>query len=181
MPTAQRSLLDLLADAREVYSVFGKPQRALLLVDEALAHAPQSVEALNLKAAILYDLDRDDEALAHHLTALALEPNSTEALHGLASIANDAGDYAGANRWAERGLAAVTQDPHPELIDNEDYRQRLLAELYNEMAFALWYSGKRADAMQLLTQDGPAACPLEVETFEDELDWLEHHPDSPDE
>ncbi|HEY3377457.1 MAG TPA: tetratricopeptide repeat protein [Armatimonadota bacterium] len=171
----------ILTEAREVYGVFGKSPQALKLVDQALAAEPKNVDALNLKASILYDLDRDDEARDLHQQALTVEPHSVEAHHGLAAIANDTGKYAEAFEWTQRGFRAVPQDPYPEFRENEDYRQRLIAELYNEKAFALWYLGEQEEAARLLTEEGPEACPLEVETFEDQLEWLEHHPHSPDE
>lgn len=176
-----QDVVALLADAREVYGVFGKAERALGIVDKALEIEPQSVEALNLKAAILYELDRDDEADAYHRKALEVAPCSVEAWHGLASLANDRADYATALELAERGIACIPNDPNPEFIENEDYRQRLTAELLNEKAFALWYLDRRDEAQKLLTEDGPEMCPLEVETMEDQLEWLEHHPESPEE
>lgn len=176
-----RPIHEILADAREVYGVFGKAQHALSIVDNALSLEPDNVEALNLKAAILYELDRDDEARSFHEQALAIEPASVEALHGLASIANDFHQYTEAIDLANRALAAAPNDPYPEFRENEDYQQRLLAEVYIEKAFALWYLGKRDDALHLLEYEGPEACPLEVESFEDEIDWLEHHHNSPDE
>jgi len=174
------SVEELLADAREVYGVFGKAQRALGIVDRALAQEPQNIEALNLKAAVLYELDNDEEAAAYHLRALELEPCSVEALHGLAALANDHEDYAKALEWADRGIDCIPHDPGTEFNENEDYRQRLIAELLSEKAFALWYTGRRDEAKTLLTEDGPTLCPLEVETFEEQLDWLEHHPEKPE-
>jgi len=170
----------MLADAREVYGVFGKAQRALEIVNRALALDEKNVEALNLKAAILYELDEDDEAVAFHLRALEIEPCSVEALHGLTALANDHLDFAKALELADRGVDCIPRDPGAEFNENEDYRQRLVAELLSEKAFALWYTGKRAEAKQLLTEDGPAQCPLEVETFEDQLVWLEEHPEKPE-
>ncbi len=178
---ARRTVEELLADAREVYGVFGRAQRALSLVDQVLAEQSENLEALNLKAAVLYELDRDEEAEVYHQRALAIAPCSVEALHGLAALANDRGDYAAALQWVERGLTCIPDDPSPEFIENEDYRQRLIAELYNEKAFAFWYTGRQPEATRLLTEEAPATCPLEVETFEDELAWLEEHPDSPEE
>lgn len=178
---SEPSIQALLSDAREVYGIFGKAQRALTIVNRALEVAPRSVEALNLKAAILYELDRDEEAQACHEEALRIEPCSVEALHGLAAVANDQEYYTAALEWIERGFACLPTDPDPELKENEDYRQRLIAELYNEKAFSLWYLGRREEAKRVLTQDGPDACPLEVETFEDQLIWLQEHPDSPEE
>lgn len=178
---ANKSVRELLADARETYGVFGRSERALAIVDRALAGDPDNVEALNLKAAILYELDRDDAACEFHQRALALEPNSVEALHGLAAIANDRRQYAEALTLLESAFLAIPHDSYPEFRENEDYRQRLIAELYNEKAFALWYQGKRDEAEELLTMTAPNDCPLEVENFEDEFEWLEHHPDDPDE
>ncbi len=174
---ADTGIAPLLAEAREVYGVFGKTERALELVNRALALEPADIEALNLKAAILYDMDRDEEARSYHLLALEVEPYSVEALHGLAAIANDERHYDDALKWVERGLQSVLCDPYREFIENEDYRQRLIAELYNEKATALWYLGRKSEAVRLLTEDAPQACPLEVENFEDQLDWLEHEAD----
>ena len=171
----------LLADARETYGVFGRSKQALALVDRALALDAQSVEALNLKAAILFDIDRDDEAEEFHRKALEIEPCSVEALYGLASLANDRYDYVQGLESAERGFACIPLDPHQEFRENEDFRQRLIAQLFNEKAFALWYMGKKDEATALLTEEGPRTCPMEVETFEEELEWLEHHPESPEE
>lgn len=177
---SEKSIADLLAEAREVYGVFGRAPQALTIVDKALAQEPKSVEALNLKAAILYELDRDDEARMYHEQALAIEPCSVEALHGLTALANDAGEYEQALAMAARGFACIPNDPHPEFRENEDYRQRLIAELYNEKAFALWYTGNREEAIRLLTEEGPSACPMEMETLEDQLEWLEEHQASPE-
>lgn len=176
----QQPVEEMLADAREVYGVFGKAQRALGIVDKALVSEPHNIEALNLKAAILYELDRNDEAADYHRRALTVEPHSVEALHGLASIANEEGEYPIALQWLEQAFQSIPKDPHPEFKENEDYRQRLIAELYNEKAFAFWYTGQRDEAVRLLSKDAPLACPLEVETFEEELDWLKHHPDTPE-
>jgi len=175
---AESSLAAVLAEARELYGVFGKSARALEVVNRALAFAPADVEALNLKAAILYELDRDEEARGYHLLALKVEPHSVEALHGLAAMANDARRHDDALEWVERGLRSVPRDPYREFIENADYRQRLVAELYNEKATALWYLGRKREAVRLLTEEAPRACPLEVENFEDHLDWLEHDADA---
>ena len=91
------------------------------------------------------------------------------------------GQYAEALKWLDIAFGSITQDPSSEFRENEDYRQRLIAEVYNEKAFALWYTGQREDAARLLSQDAPLACPLEIENFEEELEWLEEHPESPEE
>jgi len=176
----QRTYHVLLADAREVYSIFGRPQAALATVDRALALEPKNIEALNLKAAVLYELDRDDEARECHLQALEIQPCSIEALHGLAAISNDQHRYQEALEWIDRGFSCVELDPSIDFRENEDYRQRLLAELYSEKAFALWYLGQR-DAVAQLIEDGSRALPMEVETLEEQLAWLEEHPNSPEE
>lgn len=171
----------LLAEARELFGVFGKNQRALDLVDQVLHDDAKYVEAMNLKAAILYDMDRDDEAWDYHTQALKLEPNSVEALHGIASIANERGNFAEGLQWTTRALRAIPNDPYQEFTENEDYRQRLIAEVYNEHAFALWYLEKTEEARRVLSDEAPQACPLEIESFEEQLDWLEHHLHSPEE
>lgn len=170
----EKSVETLLAEAREIYGVFGKAERALGIVEQALSIENENIEALNLKAAILYELDRDDEALEMHQQALDIEPCSVEALHGMAAIANDRDDFAGGLQWTDRGFACIPNDPYPEFRENEDYRQRLIAELYNEKATALWGLGRQEDARRLLTDEAPKACPIEVENFDDQLDWLEH-------
>jgi len=174
------STVELLKKARDTYAV-GKALRALAQVEQILTLAPDNVEALNLKAAILYELDRDEEAADYHRRALALEPHSVEALHGLGALANDQQDYAHALQWLDTAFRAMPDDPNVELKENEDFRQRVLAELYNEKAFALWYTGHREEAIRLLVHDAPLACPLEEENFEEELAWLQEHPESPEE
>jgi tetratricopeptide (TPR) repeat protein len=166
-----------LAEAREVYGDYGKAERALPIVERALALAPDSVEGWNLKGSILYDLDRDDEAEVCHRRAVEIEPCSVEGLHGLANIANDAHAYPAALGWAEQALACVDRDPHQEFRENEDYRQRLLAQVYIEQAFAHRMLGHDDLAVQILTVIGPAACPMEVETFEEEQEWLLENPE----
>ena len=178
---AERTVVEYLADAREIYGVFGKAKKALTAVDRALVLEPENVEALNLKASIYYELDDEEQAATFHRRALDAQPCSVEAWHGLAAIANDRQDYARALDAIEHAFACVPRDPLPEFNENEDYRQRLIAELYNEKAFALWYSDRRKEAIALLTDEGPRVCPMEVETLEDQLDWLEHNPESPEE
>lgn len=168
------TVAELLSDARDVYDVFGKPEKALALVEKALKAEPEHVEALNLKAEILFVMERDEDAVAMYQRALSLQPHSVEALHGLAEVANEHAAYTEALHWIEQGFQAVPLDPYPEFKENEDYRQRLIAELYNEKATALWRLGRHDEATALLTVDAPQACPIEVEYFEDLLDELEH-------
>jgi len=177
---AKQTHEEMLSEARELFGVFGKNARALEIVDNVISAQIGHVEALNLKAAILYDMDRDDEALEYHLQALQLAPNSVEALHGIASITNERGDFTKGLAWAKRALRAIPHDRYPEFTENEDYRQQLIGEVYNEQAFSLWYLGKTDEARRLLSEDAPEACPLEIESFEEQLDWLEHHPHSPE-
>jgi tetratricopeptide (TPR) repeat protein len=168
------TITEILAEARNLYDVFGKPDKALVLVERALKTEPEHVEALNLKGEILFIMERDDAAIAAYQLALSFEPHSVEALHGMAEIANEHETYTEALHWVERGFLAIPDDPYPEFIENEDYRQRLIAELYNEKATALWHLGRHVEATELLTVDAPKACPIEVEYFEDLLDELEH-------
>lgn len=155
----RRPVGELLAEARDAYGVFGKAQRALTLVEQALADEPDNVEALNLKAAILYELDRDEETADYHRRALAVEPHSVEALHGLGALANDQQRFSEALEWIDNAFQSIAQDPNPEFKENADYRQRVIAELYNEKAFALWYSGHREEAARLLSEDAPPRLP----------------------
>lgn len=170
----------LLAESRELFSALGKTAQALKMVERALAISPDDVEALNLKAVILYEDDRDKEAEECHLLALKADPYSIEAHYGLASIANDRHDYPAALRHCQAGFKAIPKETYPEFHENQEYRQRIIAELYNEKAFALWYTGKQSKARKLLQEDGAKDCPLELETLEDQLAWLEYHPDNPD-
>lgn len=169
---AETTVAQLLAEARDVYDVFGKPEQALVLVGKALAREPENVEALNLKGEILFILERDKEAIGCYQLALSLEPNSVEALHGLAEITNEHGEQTEALQWVARGFAAIPHDPYAEFTENEDYRQRLIAELYHQQALALWRLGRREEATALLTMDAPKACPIEVEYFEELLEEL---------
>lgn len=171
----------LLSESRELFSALGKTAQALKMVERALALVPDNVEALNLKGAILYEEDRDEEAEECHLQALHTNPYSVEAHYALASIANDRHDYPGALRHCQSGFKAIAKDKYVEFLENAEYRQRIIAELYNEKAFALWYSGKKPQARKLLQVDAPKECPLEHETLEDQLEWLEYHPDNPEE
>lgn len=171
----------LLAESRELFSALGKTAQALKMAERALAIAPDNVEALNLKAAILYEDDRDEEAEECHLEALKADHYSIEAHYGLASIANDRHDYPAALQHCQAGIKAIPKEKYPEFLENAEYRQRIIAELYNEKAFALWYTGKQSKARKLLQEEAPLQCPLELETLEDQLAWLEYHPDNPDE
>ena len=175
------SITTLLDEALELFGAQGKTTQALKMVERALALEPDDVEALNLKGSILYEDDRDEEAEECHLAALRLDPHSVEAHYSLASIANDRHDFAGALRHCHAGFQAIPRERYREFLNNQDYRQRIIAELYNEKAFALWYTGQREEARRLLLEEGPQQCPLEVETLEDQLAWLEFHPDNPEE
>jgi tetratricopeptide (TPR) repeat protein len=176
----EQAITEILSEAREAYGAFGRAQRALMLVDQVLAREENNVEALNLKAAVLFEMDHDDEAREIHQRVLTLAPYSVEALHGLASIANGEGKYDEALGMLAIAFDAVDHDTDTEFVENEDFRQRLIGQLYVEKAFALWYSGRKHEAIRLLTETGPAACSMEIETFEDELAWLEEHPDEPE-
>ena len=88
-----KSFNELLSSTRELYSVMEKPEKALRHAKELVDMAPKNYEALNLLAAILYELDRDDESFIYYTQALEFEPNSIEALEGLMSLANDREDF----------------------------------------------------------------------------------------
>ena len=115
----ERTVAEYLADAREIYGVFGQGKKALTAVDRALALEPEHVEALNLKAAILYELDDDAQAMEYHRRALAVEPCSVEGWHGLAAIANDREEFAQALEFVEQGITCIPRDPLPEFTEKQ--------------------------------------------------------------
>ncbi len=166
-----------LADTREVFAVFGKTEPALKTVNELLLIEPDNIDALNLKAAILYEMDSDDESIEVSEKVLTLCPDNVEALHAMIAAENDQHQYAKALKWFKRAEKAIATDKSTEFVENEDYRQSLIAQVYCEQAYSLWYSGKTDKAITVLTETGPQVCPLEIETFEDELDWLKNNPD----
>ncbi|MEI6520305.1 MAG: hypothetical protein WCO98_09765 [bacterium] len=166
-----------LADTREVFAVFGKPEPALKTVDELLAIEPDNIDALNLKAAILYEMDHDEASIAVSEKILELCPDNIEALHAMLAAENDQHNYAKALKWFKKAEKAIATDKSTEFVENEDYRQSLIAQVYCEKAYSLWYTDKTSEAIKVLTETGPAAAPLEIETFEDELDWLKNNPD----
>ncbi len=168
---------EILADTREVFAVFGKTAPALKAVNELLLIEPDNIDALNLKAAILYEMDSDDESILISRKVLELCPNNVEALHAMIAAENDQHNYAKALKWFKKAEKAIDEDNSLEFVENEDYRQSLIAQIYSEKAYALWYSGKHDEAIKVLTETGPLNCPLEIETFEDELDWLKNNPD----
>ena len=74
----------------------GSAQAALLLVDAAIAHAPQRAAFHNTRAAALLRLARGDDAEAAYRTALALRPQSAEIANNLACLLRERGDIAAA-------------------------------------------------------------------------------------
>lgn len=165
-----------LVDIREVFAVFGKVAPALKTVNELLSIAPENIDALNLKAAILYEMDHDDESIEVSEKVLEIYPDNVEALHAMIVAANDQHNYARALKWFKKAIKAIVTDKSTQFVENEDFRQALIAQIYCEKAYSLWYSDKQDDAITVLTETGPKVCPLEIETFEDELDWLKNNP-----
>ncbi|MEI7832381.1 MAG: tetratricopeptide repeat protein [bacterium] len=163
----------LQSQARDLYGTLEQPEKALALLLRALELDKNNVETLNLLAAVYYELDDIETAEDFHGNALDVCPNSVEALHGLAALANERGDHTQALKLTKFALDAAPLDPSTEFRENADYRQRLLAQVYIERATALWQQGNPADAHHILTITAPTACPLEEETFAEELEWLE--------
>lgn len=77
-----------------------RPEAALDAWDRALALAPGAPDGLCGKGTVLQSLGRIDEAEALYRQALARDPQRFEAAFSLALLAVDAGDWAGAERWA---------------------------------------------------------------------------------
>ena len=163
---------ELLESTRELYAVLEKPEKALKHAKRLVDMHPNSYEALNLLAAILYELDRDDESYIYYSKALELEPNSVEALEGLTSHANDLGDYKSAISLANRALEAEKNDPYTEFKENPEYHQRLIAQVYIEKAYALYHLDKIDEAKDVMLNQAKTACPLENELFDEEWEIL---------
>jgi len=83
MPTA-------FEDAR-LLAVRGDLDQALASLDAILESEPGHVPALLLKGGVLLTLREEDAALKHFARAAALEPNSSEALNGLARCLHSLG------------------------------------------------------------------------------------------
>jgi tetratricopeptide (TPR) repeat protein len=77
-----------------------RPEAALDAWDRALALAPGAPDGLCGKGTVLQSLGRIEEAQALYQQALARDPLLFEAAFSLALLAVDAGDWAGAERWA---------------------------------------------------------------------------------
>jgi len=163
-----KSFNELLSYTRDLYAALEKPDKALKHARELVDMAPDNYEVLNLLAAILYELDEDDEAFVYYNLASKIEPNSIEALEGLMSIANDNNDFTQALKLADRAIKAENNDPYLEFIENHEYHQRLMAQVYIEKGYALYKLGEIRKAKEVMLTDGVKACPLEEESLHEE-------------
>ena len=163
-----KSFNELLTYTRDLYAALEKPDKALNHARELVDMAPDNYEVLNLLAAILYELDKDDEAFAYYNAALKTAPNSIEALEGLMSIANDNNDFEQALKLADRAIRSEKDDDYAEFIENPEYHQRLMAQVYIEKGYALYKLGEISKAKKVMLTDGVKSCPLEEETLHEE-------------
>lgn len=94
----------LMRQARHSLDV-GEHDEAIKLVDQALRRAPKYSEAWNLRATILFYMERIDEAVADIERTLVLEPRHFGALSGLATINMKRQNWNGALKALKAGLA----------------------------------------------------------------------------
>ncbi len=94
----------LMRQARHSLDV-GEHDEAIKLVDQALRRAPKYSEAWNLRATILFYMERIDEAVADIERTLVLEPRHFGALSGLATINMKRRNWSGALKALKAGLA----------------------------------------------------------------------------
>ena len=93
----------LMRQARHSLDV-GEHDEAIKLVDQALRRAPKYSEAWNLRATILFYMERIDEAVADIERTLVLEPRHFGALSGLATINMKRRNWSGALKALKAGL-----------------------------------------------------------------------------
>jgi tetratricopeptide (TPR) repeat protein len=74
-----------------IYSLSGRPERALAAFDAAVRMAPRSAQAHFNRGFALKQLGRLDEAVAAYRTALAIDPRMVEAHHNMAVALNETG------------------------------------------------------------------------------------------
>jgi tetratricopeptide (TPR) repeat protein len=111
----------------------GASDRALPLVQEALALAPDLVEAQHERGVTLFNLCRFPEAEAAFREVLASEPEDAYAHHHLGLIADRGGRSDEADAHLARARAAAPDDfPAPVILSPEEFRAEVdeaIAEL----------------------------------------------------
>jgi protein O-GlcNAc transferase len=87
----------------------GDLQAALAAFDTCLRLAPEHLEAMSARGAVLLGLGRDSDALAAYRAALAIRPGDPRLLTNAGVVLQKAGDWQGA---LEQYEAALRSDPH---------------------------------------------------------------------
>lgn len=114
----------------------GKFAEALELVQELLEKDPYSVSLLNEKGVILYNMDRDDEAIQTFNRGLAMDPGSPELNINCAISMAKAGKLQGSLDLLDK---AISKDPYNE-------------EAWNNKAVILSRIGRLRDALICLDE-----------------------------
>ena len=110
----------------------GNHQKAVELVEKAIANDPQKPQFHNTLGLLLEALGEFERAACAYQNALLLEPDYVEAYHNMAILLQSQGQYAAA---VEKCRRAVSLQP--------DY-----AEAYNTMAFSLEKQQRYAEAIE---------------------------------
>lgn len=100
----------------------GEAERALAVLDEALAHAPRSVDARLERAIALFELCRFEDARAAFEVVLRDAPDEPYAHHHLGLLAERRGDEREAKRRFERAQRLAPEDfPPPVTLGDEEF------------------------------------------------------------
>ncbi len=100
----------------------GECEGALLLLDQALTHAPNSLEATLERGVALFELCRFEEAEKAFTTSLAKSPDDAWAHHYLGLLAERRGDSAKAKTYFERAQSLSPEDfPPPVHLDDDAF------------------------------------------------------------
>ncbi len=112
----------------------GKHQEALDCIRKYLAESPNNAEIINDTGAILYCLNRSDEAIEHFLKANELQPDSAEIIWNL----------------SEAYLSESNAKQAAALFDTMEKLGILNAEILNRAAEIFINAGEISDAHKLL-------------------------------
>jgi tetratricopeptide (TPR) repeat protein len=122
----------------------GKKAEALALADEALAKQPHDAKLLFLRALILGDLARTDEAIAGFERVTQEFPELPEAYNNIAVLRAGRGELAQAERFLRLAIAA-----RPEYVT----AQENLGDLYLTMARAAYERGSQLNPASRTLRD----------------------------
>ena len=114
----------------------GKHQEALECIQKYLTESPDNAEIINDTGAILYCLNRSDEAIEHFLKANELQPDSAEIIWNL----------------SEAYLSESNAKQAAALFDTMEKLGILNAEILNRTAEMFINAGEISDAHKLLTK-----------------------------